>query len=293
MTTKHMPDKRIIVVAGKGGVGKTTVTALLIDALTRVGVEGMLVVDSDPAVTLHYSLLGLDRPPGTPLASVIDEIDLSARAIRALDVPLNKHILRVLNGASVITRHQLHGRYFDYMVMGKSNRAGCFCQPNRILGEMLNHLTQYPLTIIDSEAGLEHLSRKRTDTIDLFILVALPNRPSLAVAKEALETAAQVGIKLENTVMILNRTLPGFDPTGLVVPNNLVLTTYLPDASSQSIADNRGGWHRQTGWFRSPQNCPAPINTVNIADDFRNRTCLRTIHFVFQKEIKKIKYTYN
>jgi CO dehydrogenase maturation factor len=89
-----MPDKRIIVVAGKGGVGKTTVTALLVDALTRAGVKSMLVVDSDPALNLHYSLLGLNEPPGTPLASVINEIDLSARAIRALDVPLNEHVLR-------------------------------------------------------------------------------------------------------------------------------------------------------------------------------------------------------
>lgn len=109
-------------------------------------------------------------------------------------------------------------------------------QPNRILGETLNHLTQYPLTIIDSEAVLEHLSRKRTDTIDLFILVALASRPSLAVAKEALETAARVGIKIKNTAMVLNRTLPGFDLTNLSLPDNLTHRLCLPNAPRATLA---------------------------------------------------------
>lgn len=196
----------IVLTAGKGGVGKTTCTALLVDSLPD-NAGRILVVDADPAQTLHLAL-GLPEPE-TTLAQVMDELDLSAGAIRSLPVSVEQHTANLLRARGVLQRHVIGRREREivYMAMGRSHQAGCYCQVNNVLARVLQSLwPQFDLVLVDAEAGLEHLNRKRIGHADLLLLVATPDRAALQAAARICRVVNEVGIVTGQVGLLVNRT---------------------------------------------------------------------------------------
>jgi len=205
MTTTKNPY--IIAVSGKGGVGKTTISALLVDELIRSGRSGpILAVDADPATTLHLSL-GLPEPR-TTIADIRDTVKLDAKTMRSLPQgeTAADYVQRRVREAGVLQRYQLRGSDLDFLAMGRGEGQHCFCNINAKLKVVLNDLVKnYSLVVIDNEAGLEHLNRYRVPKVDLFLLVKTPGRASTEVVERILNAAASAKMEIGQTGYIFNR----------------------------------------------------------------------------------------
>lgn len=201
----------IVTISGKGGVGKTSITALLLDELARGGYEGkVLAVDADPATTLHLAL-GLPEP-GTTVADVRDTTSLDAKTIRGLpkETTPADFVMSRLKEAGVITSHTLRGMPLDFVAMGRGEGRGCYCAINMALSMVLRQVVdRYSLVVVDNEAGLEHLSRYRLGRVDLFLMVTDPGMASWDVALRILAAADSAGMELGETGMVINRTAKG------------------------------------------------------------------------------------
>ncbi len=217
----------IVSLSGKGGVGKTTLTALILDELARKGFPGpVLAVDGDPAMTLHLAL-GLPTPPAT-VADIRDDTALDAKTVRNLPVGITPadYVAQQLTAAGVLRRVSLRQMPLDFLSMGRREGHGCYCSINKALTTVLNDiLGRYPLVVIDNEAGLEHLNRYRLHRVDYFLTVATPARPAIAVAQNIHATARQVGMDIAADGLLLNR-VNGIRPQ---IDDNTEVVSVLPD----------------------------------------------------------------
>ncbi len=152
-----------IAVAGKGGTGKTTLSALMIRCLLDRGLRPVLAVDADPNANLGEALgLEVDLSIGQLQSETLRQIhNLPA------GVPLSRHLEYELHQAIA------EGEGIDLLMMGHGEGPGCYCAVNHILRSYLESLrSSYRCTILDNEAGMEHLSRRVSHGIDLLIIVS-------------------------------------------------------------------------------------------------------------------------
>ena len=186
-----------IAVAGKGGVGKTTCSALLLRALALAGVRPLLAVDADPNANLHQ-LLSLPLPER--LGSLREERRAAGGA-----VPLADRI------ASEVGRRVSEGKAVDLVAMGRGEGPGCYCYVNNLLREALDRIEGgYRAVVVDNEAGMEHLSRRSTRRIDHLVLVGDPSRRGIDAAAALRDLAVELALPVGKTWLLLNR--PYGDP---------------------------------------------------------------------------------
>ena len=198
-----------IAVAGKGGVGKTTCSALFLRALARSGVRPLLAVDADPNANLH-PLLSLPRPEG--LGSLREE----QRSTGAGSVSLQDRI------ASEVQRRMSEGDSVDLVSMGRGEGPGCYCYVNNLLREALDRIEGgYRAVVVDNEAGMEHLSRRSTRKIDHLVLVGDPSPRGLSAVAALRDLAGELALPVGRTWLLLNRPYGGRDrgtPDALGIP---------------------------------------------------------------------------
>lgn len=227
----------IISFAGKGGVGKTTLAAILIDELARKGYPGkILALDADPATTLALTL-DVEPPPVT-LADIRDSTPLNARLIKQLPVGTSSadFVYGRLTGEGVIAHRQIRNLDVDLLVMGHPQGPGCYCNVNQALTKALAAIrAQYGLIIIDNEAGIEHLSRYRLHQVDLFLIVLTLARSSWLVADRIRYLAENSELDIGETWLVYNRT----QNQGLRLAGRHVLL--LPECDTITVLDRQGG----------------------------------------------------
>src|SRR5262245_541887 len=140
----------IVTFAGKGGVGKTSLCALLLDELLWRGYEGsVLVVDADPAMTLHLTL-GLPEPAAT-VADVRETTPLDAQTLHTQlkGTSPAQYVAQRLYGAGVLAAYALRGKPLHYLAMGQGEGVGCYCRINRALSLILGQIvSSYDLVLI-------------------------------------------------------------------------------------------------------------------------------------------------
>lgn len=230
----------IVSIAGKGGVGKTSLCSILLDELARSGCTGpVLAVDADPATTLHLAL-GLPGPRAT-VANVRDTTPLDARTVRGLENAVPDHVREKLYQAEVITRHVLRDSMaLDLLAMGQGEGPGCYCSINRVLAMVLAEVVaRYALVVIDNEAGVEHVSRYRLPQADLLLVVVTSGQAAQTVARRILATTRQVGMVVEQTWLVFNRVPAGsFRPSGHSFGAEATLA--VPASSMLACLDEQG-----------------------------------------------------
>lgn len=197
-------SKVVIAVSGKGGVGKTTVAALIIKVLTEVNGRAMLIVDADPDSNLGETL-GLAAEKTISKIATKFKDDISTGKIPPGVVKKDLFESRIFEALNETPK-------FDLLVMGRGEGEGCYCTVNNFLISILDTLTKnYQVTIMDTEAGLEHLSRRTDRDVDLMLIVVDMSRMSFETAKRIKELAEEVHINFKRIILIANKIEKGME----------------------------------------------------------------------------------
>ncbi len=193
----------IVAVAGKGGVGKTTISALLIQSLSQKGV--VLAVDADPATNLNQALgITLEDTVG----SIREKMDREMK-VGTFNPGLAKRdfLDRKIRGILV------ESEKVDLIAMGRPEGPGCYCAVNNILRTVIDHLIgNYDYVVMDCEAGMEHISRQTTRHIDVLFAVSDPTLRSLATAAAMKELIRELRTDVGRISLVINRVRKPLPP---------------------------------------------------------------------------------
>jgi len=153
---------KTIAMAGKGGVGKTTVSALVTRYFSKHSNDPLLAIDADPNSNLGETL-GLDIEK-----TVGDIREDFMKDPQAVPSGMDKILyLEMLMNQVLIERNA-----FDLLVMGRQEGQGCYCMVNNILNRFADELEKnYKYLLVDNEAGMEHLSRRTSGKVDILVMV--------------------------------------------------------------------------------------------------------------------------
>jgi CO dehydrogenase maturation factor len=197
---------RVIAVAGKGGTGKTTTSALLIRYLNNCGKTPILAVDADPDSNLPEALgMAGDKTLSTVGGTRQEFFDTKGDVPAGM--PKEAYLELKLSQALV------ESKSIDLLVMGRPEGSGCYCYINNVLRKHLDLLgNNYPYVIIDNEAGLEHLSRRTEQNIDTMIIVSDYSHNGLRAATRVKDLAEEMKLDIKSFNLIINNTPPTVSP---------------------------------------------------------------------------------
>jgi CO dehydrogenase maturation factor len=185
-----------IAISGKGGSGKTTLAAMIIRLLVSQSQGPILAVDADPNACLA-PMMGVE--PATSIADIREKV--------VENVPTNSGMDRVRSFEYGIQQAITEANGFDLLTIGRPEGPGCYCAANNMLRTFLDKLSpQYQYVIIDNEAGMEHLSRRTTNNVDLLCIVAEPTAIGALTTRRIFELAKQLPISVKEIGIIWNRT---------------------------------------------------------------------------------------
>ena len=187
----------IVAVTGKGGTGKTIISALLIHFISKK-TNSILAVDADPDSNL---------PDALGVAELVEKTLGDVREI----FQVSRDEMGTMN-----KEQWLEGRIYgeaicecdnyDLLVMGRPEGEGCYCYANSLLRGVLRRLMKhYDYIIIDSEAGLEHFSRKTIEGADYIIVVTDMSKKGLATAKRIKELSKELDLKFKDILLVGNK----------------------------------------------------------------------------------------
>jgi CO dehydrogenase maturation factor len=196
-----------IALAGKGGVGKTTISALVIKFLIQTQPGAVLAIDADPSSNLNMAL-GLDLRwtvgdvREDMLAQVKDSLNQGGAAMGAMPGGVSKREYLDYHIRSSLEE----GDRFDLIAMGRSEGQGCYCAVNHNLREVVDSISKnYKFVVIDNEAGMEHLSRRTTRDVQHLLVVTDPTQRGIVAAQRIADFRKELDIRIEQTHLILNR----------------------------------------------------------------------------------------
>ncbi len=182
-----------IALAGKGGTGKTTVSALLIKYLLQSGKTPILAVDADPNANLN-ELLGVE------VEVTLGEIKNELRTSVPESMARGDYIEMRLNEAII------EAQSFDLIVMGQPEGPGCYCAAHAFLSQALEKLMRhYAYVIVDNEAGMEHLSRLNMRKIDHLLVVSDASSRGVMTAGRIAELIKPLQLDVGTVWLLVNR----------------------------------------------------------------------------------------
>jgi len=184
-----------IAISGKGGSGKTTLAAMIIRLLCGQAGNAVLAVDADPNCCLGVTM-------GVEPAVTIAEI----REKTIKKTPNNAGLDRVRSFQYDIQQAVTEAKGFDLLTMGRPEGPGCYCAANHLLRKLLDELSlAYEFVVIDNEAGMEHLSRRTTDSVELLCIVAEATALGAVTTARISELAKQLPIAVKEIGVIWNK----------------------------------------------------------------------------------------
>lgn len=243
----------VIVVAGKGGTGKTVISALLINRLSEKGV--VLAVDADPSTNLNQAL-------GLPLKETVGRVreDMTEGIKRgSLSPTVPKQDVFDMK----VRQALVESTKIDLLAMGRPEGPGCYCAANNMLRLSIDRLAQhYDYVVIDSEAGMEHISRQTTQNVDILLVVSDPTIRGITAAARMKELIGELRTKVGKIGLIINR-VRGELPAEIrkAVDNfGLDLIGTIPEDSKLADLEVKG-----TPFIELPQDSPLQMGVMEVA----------------------------
>lgn len=194
----------VIAVAGKGGVGKTTLCGLMIQYLCEKGKTPILAVDADANSNLN-EVLGVEVE--MTLGDVREEI---AQAENSVKSPIPPSMSKADYAEIMFQRCLIEEDDYDMLVMGRTQGKGCYCFVNGLLQSQLQKLTpNYEYLVVDNEAGMEHISRGVLPKVDTIVLVSDCSRRGVQAVGRIAKLVEECGMKPKKMGLIVNRAPEG------------------------------------------------------------------------------------
>lgn len=203
-----------IAVAGKGGTGKTTLCSLIIRHLSKANKGPILAVDADANANLNEALgLEIEGTIAETLARIYNNLD-----------PLPAGMTKDQYVAYKVHQSLSEGDSVDLLVMGGPEGAGCYCYANNILRGFVAELSNnYPYLVMDNEAGLEHLSRRTTQNVDVLFITSDSSARGIRSAGRIRELVETLKLDIKQMYLVVSRVkegsidalMPEIEKTGL------------------------------------------------------------------------------
>ena len=193
-----------IAIAGKGGTGKTTISALLCRSFVQThGIKPLLAVDADPNSCLHERL---GVAPEETIGELREQLRAEPDKVPA-GISKTEWIERLIN------QEVTESVGFDLITMGRQEGPDCYCYINNLLRSCLDKIgQQYKAVIIDNEAGLEHLSRRSNGSVEFLLVICQPTVIGARTALRILELVASLDLDVGKAYLILNGCDSGMPP---------------------------------------------------------------------------------
>ncbi len=194
-----MADNTILAMCGKGGVGKTSVSALMVKLLAQRNNKKILAIDADPAVGLATAL-------GVTVRKTVDDIrkDLIEK-IKAGNSTGNKDTGKLLDYELFDALEECDG--FALLAIGRPEDEGCYCRVNSLLKDIIGDLAEkFDIVLIDGEAGIEQINRRVMKTVDHLIMVSDTSVKGIGVANTIAQVADKnKAVEFKSMGLVLNR----------------------------------------------------------------------------------------
>ncbi len=208
-----------IALSGKGGVGKTFISSMLIKRLSEHG--SVLAIDADPDSNLPQALgVNVTKSVGQSREDIIN-------------APMRSPVTNSKQEHLEQSIHESIQEFpqFDIIVMGRSEGEGCYCAVNHVIRGVIDTRARgYDFTVIDCHAGLEHLSRRTTRDVDIMLVVVEPTKNSVQTASRVMEISKELLIQFGAIFVVANRVTPENKPRmeELAKESGLEVVAYVP-----------------------------------------------------------------
>jgi len=184
-----------IAVAGKGGTGKTSIASMIIRYLKKNGTGPILAIDADPNANLAEGLgLEIKETIGSIIASFNqDKINIPPGMTKEayLQFRLNGIVIESLS--------------LDLITMGRGEGPDCYCYPNVVLRKFADELADnYTYVVMDNEAGLEHLSRRTTQNIDILLIISDHSVKGIRTVARIRDLVTELKLVVRKQLVVVN-----------------------------------------------------------------------------------------
>lgn len=227
-----MENSKIIAVAGKGGVGKTSISATIVRCLTeKFPDKKILAIDADPAVGLSTAL-------GIDVKMTID--DIRKEIIASVDEGDTRGAVELLGEAKYrIFDALVETNGFSFIAVGRPESAGCYCKINSYLKEVISILSdEFDYVVIDGEAGIEQINRRVMEKVTHLILVTDASKKGCQVIN-TIKSVADELVMYEKIGAIVNR-LPDDSVKEFIDTKGIEVLSYIHEDKNLSIFDIQG-----------------------------------------------------
>lgn len=188
----------IIAFSGKGGTGKTTFAGLTVRYLFELTKKPVLAVDADSNSCLHEAL-------GADVHATIGRMrEQSLESVRTGERMAGMSTEEIFDYK--VQECIIEEKGYDLVVMGRPEGPGCYCAANNIIRKYTDKLSDnYQYTVIDNEAGMEHLSRRTAHAIDLLFIVSDPTVKGIKTASRINALIDELKLEVKNRCFIVNK----------------------------------------------------------------------------------------
>ena len=225
-------DTKIIAVAGKGGVGKTSVSAAIVKLLAAAYPEKkILAIDADPAVGLSTAL-------GIDVKMAID--DIRKEIVNSVEDGQTKAAIELLGDARYkIFDALVETDGFAFIAVGRPESSGCYCKINTYLKEVISILSkEFDYVVIDGEAGIEQINRRVMEKVTHLLLITDASKKGTDVIA-TIKTVADNLVMYEKIGAVVNR-LPDRSVIEHINIKDVPVLAYIDNDKNLAIFDIEG-----------------------------------------------------